>query len=71
MSENLKKIRTVSKSRFTRTRKSLLHAVRQNVLQETVKSRYTQFKAVWEDVQRCHEEYVGTLEEPDVGRLDR
>ena len=29
-------------------------------------NRYTQFTKVWEEVQRCHEEYVETLEDPEV-----
>ena len=66
MSDELKKKRTVSKSRFTRTRKSLEEAITKDVIQKTVTNRYTQFTKAWEEVQRCHEEYVETLEDPEA-----
>ena len=62
-SDDLKKLRTVAKSRFTRTKRSVEDAVIQNVLRKTVESRYDIFKAVWEEVQRCHDDYIASLDD--------
>ena len=62
MSDELKKIRTVAKSRFTRTRRSVEDAVLQKALRKTVESRSDLFKTVWEDVQICHENYIASLD---------
>ena len=66
MSGDFKKVRTLSKSAITRIRNSLNQAITKGSLSKTIDSRYGVFRLAWEEVQKCHEKYVSSMEGEDL-----
>ena len=65
-SADSKKIRTLAKIRFTRARKCLKEGITKQRIQKTVESRYDTFRHSWQEVQKCHDDYLVTLPDEEV-----
>ena len=65
-SAELKRIRTTSKSKFTRAKKSLVDALSKKLIQKTVETRYEVLRHTWQEVQKCHDDYILTLSDEDI-----
>ena len=59
----LKKSRSTAKAKSTRLRNNIFKAVREVVLEDTIKKRFSELKLAWDEVQRFHEQYVNQLDD--------
>ena len=70
MADALKGQRTVAKTKFTRTERSLDTPITSdNIPLQTIVRRFGDFKKSFEDAENVHDAYVATLGDMDAGAI--
>ena len=69
-STDLRRVRTVSKIKFTRARKSLSKAISKKLIKKTVESRYDVLRCAWQEIQSAHDDYIVSLPVEDDGDIN-